>query len=111
MHLFTCSLSRWCWTFLNIQWDTSLDIMEMIVQSTRSFASRIFREIVIVTVWAIWTHRKWKHIFKEEFSLLLHRANSSLKLELESWFCNFHLTFPLFPLGLRPCNIKYYAFI
>ncbi|KAF8659593.1 hypothetical protein HU200_058347 [Digitaria exilis] len=56
----------------------------------------------MVASWAIWTHRneiifdgfplslrRWKQIFKDEFSLILHRVKSSQKMELEDWLCNF----------------------
>jgi hypothetical protein len=33
--------------------------------------------------------RRWKMIFKEQLSLITHKAKPSLKLELDQWFCNF----------------------
>jgi hypothetical protein len=32
---------------------------------------------------------RWKHRFKTEFKLMLHRAKPTLRVELENWFCNF----------------------
>lgn len=78
-----------------------MHIEERIVES-RSFNSVIFREIVLVASWAIWTHRnevifygvplslrRWKKLFQEEFSLVIYRAKPSLKPVLQSWLCNF----------------------
>ncbi|KAF8701225.1 hypothetical protein HU200_033710 [Digitaria exilis] len=92
-HLCTCSFcapfSQWCWRFLHIQWDTSLEFMEMIIQSRRDFQSKVFSEIIILAVWAIWAHRRWRSIFKEEFRLIIYRAKPSLKLELDDWLSSF----------------------
>ncbi|RCV38080.1 hypothetical protein SETIT_8G113200v2, partial [Setaria italica] len=102
-HLFfTCTFSQWCWRFLHIRWDLSQVGVDMIIAARRDFNSRIFREILMVACWAIWKHRnevifdgvplslgRWKSIFREEFSIILHRAKPYLKLELETWFCNF----------------------
>ncbi|KAF8668063.1 hypothetical protein HU200_052458 [Digitaria exilis] len=90
MHLFfLCPFSQWCWRFLSIQWDTSLVFMEMIIQSRRDFQSKVFREIIILAVWAIWTHRNERSIFTGEFRLIIYRAKPSLKLELEDWLSSF----------------------
>lgn len=53
--------------------------------------------------WAIWKHmneivfdgvplslRRWKHIFKDEFGLVVIRAKPTLKMVLDSWLSNFH---------------------
>lgn len=102
MHLFfTCSFSQWCWRFLNIRWNASLEIMDMIVDARIQFNSKIFREIIIVACWTTWTHRnevifdgvvvslrRWKQIFGVEFDLMLHKVKPSQKMELKSWLCN-----------------------
>ncbi|KAF8711990.1 hypothetical protein HU200_028967 [Digitaria exilis] len=57
------------------------------LEARKDFNSRIFKEVVIIAAWAIWTHRnevifyrahialrRWKQLFRDEFSLLLHRA-------------------------------------
>lgn len=88
-HLFfTCSFSQWCWRLLNIQWHMNMEIKERIIQGHREFRSIIFREVLLVAIWAIWTHRRWKKIFRDELSLIVHRAKLSLKLLLYSWLCN-----------------------
>lgn len=57
-HLFfTCSFSQWCWQLLNIQWHMNMEIKERIVQGRRDFESIIFREVLLVVIWAIWTHQ------------------------------------------------------
>ncbi|KAF8690975.1 hypothetical protein HU200_040736 [Digitaria exilis] len=76
--------------------------MEMIIHSRRDFQSKVFREIIILVVWAIWTHRdevifdgvplslrRWRSIFKEEFRLIIYRAKPPLKLELDDWLSSF----------------------
>nr|TKW31341.1 hypothetical protein SEVIR_2G099200v2 [Setaria viridis] len=101
-HLFfTCPFSVQCWSFLRNRWNLSLNISDLILHAC-CFSKKIFREISIVASWCIWTHRNsiifdrgvlsfdcWKGVFKEEFALIIHRAKSSLNLELEQWFCNF----------------------
>ncbi|KAF8669911.1 hypothetical protein HU200_051092 [Digitaria exilis] len=87
---FSCSFSTWCWRFMNIQWDLRLSLMERIIQGRRDFRNKIFRELIMVACWALWTHRNEKMIFKEELSLVVHRTKPSLELELSSWLCNFH---------------------
>ncbi|KAF8659239.1 hypothetical protein HU200_058645 [Digitaria exilis] len=77
--------------------------MDMLIQARRDFNSKIFREVVIIATWAIWTHRnevifdgahislrRWKQLFRDEFSHLLHRAKPTLKLELQTWLSSFH---------------------
>lgn len=102
-HLFfTCYFSKWCWRFINIQWNEDLEITERIIQGRRDFHSCIYRELLLVAVWAIWKHRnevvfdgvpvslrRWKVIFMEELSLVCYRAKSSLKPLLSNWLCNF----------------------
>ncbi|KAF8765281.1 hypothetical protein HU200_008735 [Digitaria exilis] len=90
-HLFfECSFSQWCWRFLNVRWNFNLMDMDMLIQARRDFNSKIFREVVIIATWAIWTHRNEKQLFRDEFSHLLHRAKPTLKLELQTWLSSFH---------------------
>ncbi|RCV32818.1 hypothetical protein SETIT_7G033200v2 [Setaria italica] len=85
---FTCSFSSWCWRLLRIHWNQNLHCFDRIVEAHRDFSSRMLREILIVTFWAIWKHGNKKGIFKEELALVLLRAKPSLKQELEVWLCN-----------------------
>lgn len=85
MHLFfTCSFSRWCWTFLGVQWNANLDIMEMVIQARRDFGLKIFREIIIVASWAIWTHRN--EVIFDGVPLSLRDGSISARRSLVS-FC------------------------
>jgi hypothetical protein len=56
----------------------------------------------LIACWAIWKHRnevifdgislslrRWRLVFREEVSLVLHRAKPTLRVELNSWLCNF----------------------
>ncbi|KAF8723006.1 hypothetical protein HU200_022152 [Digitaria exilis] len=55
-HLFfCCPFLSTCWLYLNIQWDTSLDFQTMMLCARESFNSVVFREVVIMSMWAIWT--------------------------------------------------------
>ncbi|KAF8698001.1 hypothetical protein HU200_035505 [Digitaria exilis] len=78
---FTCPFSEACWICLgkNIQWDLSLQPLQMIIQSRQQFGSCIFREIVIVACRSLWCHRnsivfdgqslsfaRWKALFVED---------------------------------------------
>ncbi|KAF8672683.1 hypothetical protein HU200_049379 [Digitaria exilis] len=66
-HLFfCCPFSSTYWLYLNIQCDTSLDFQTMMLRATESFNSVVFREMVIMSMWAIWTHRN-SIIFDEGF--------------------------------------------
>ncbi|KAF8730536.1 hypothetical protein HU200_016952 [Digitaria exilis] len=57
-HLFfNCTFVDACWTYLNIQWDTSLDFQTMLLRARERFGSVIFREVMIHAMWSIWTLR------------------------------------------------------
>jgi hypothetical protein len=56
----------------------------------------------MVARWTIWCHRntiifdgaavslsRWRPAFKDEFSLIIHRAKPPTKILLESWLSNF----------------------
>jgi hypothetical protein len=74
----------------------NLELLDRVTDARRTFGQRTFREILIVACWAIWKHRdevifdgerlslrRWKMIFKEQLSLITHKAKPSLKLELD----------------------------
>jgi hypothetical protein len=74
----------------------------MLIRSRRQFGSRIFREVIMAVGWTIWCHRnvvifdatpvllgRWKEAFKDEFGLVIHRANSKTKPLLSDWLSNF----------------------
>lgn len=103
-HLFfNCSFSWWCWRLLSISWSQLASCLDRIVDGRHKFCQCIYREIFLICCWAIWVHRnevifygvpislaRWKHLFKSEFSLLLHKARPTLRVELDCWICNFH---------------------
>ncbi|KAF8667583.1 hypothetical protein HU200_052785 [Digitaria exilis] len=78
-HLFfDCIFSQACWIFLNVQWDLSLDLQTMILRARQRFNSVIFKEVVIIAMWAIWKYcnniifdgqslsfASWRRIFTE----------------------------------------------
>ncbi|KAF8765713.1 hypothetical protein HU200_008216 [Digitaria exilis] len=55
--LFQCQFSQACWIYLGIEWDTSIDHQLMFLRAREKFGSVIFREIIILAMWALWTHR------------------------------------------------------
>jgi hypothetical protein len=74
----------------------NLELLDRVTDARRTFGQRTFRKILIVVCWAIWKHRdevifdgerlslrRWKMIFKEQLSLITHKAKPSLKLELD----------------------------
>jgi hypothetical protein len=77
-------------------------LLDRVVEARSDSRMKIFREIMMISCWALWTHRnevifdgvrlslwRWKSLFREEFSSVIHRAKPSLKLELRQWLCNF----------------------
>ncbi|KAF8742584.1 hypothetical protein HU200_013586 [Digitaria exilis] len=57
-HLFfLCPFSSACWTYLDINWDTTLDFQTIMLRARESFGSDIFREVIIMSTCALWTHR------------------------------------------------------
>ncbi|KAF8659249.1 hypothetical protein HU200_058656 [Digitaria exilis] len=89
MHLiFGCPFSSACLTYLNIHWDTSVNFQTMILQARVNFHSVIFREVIIMAMWSIWTHRN-SIIFDESFfegmMATTLRVNSQLKDKIVVW--------------------------
>jgi hypothetical protein len=97
LHLFfDCRFSRWCWRFVNVQWNTSLDPQDMLIRGRRQFNSPIFREVIMITGWTIWCYRnaiifdgvsvslgRWRIAFRDEFS------KPSIKTLLKNWLSSF----------------------
>ncbi|KAF8697860.1 hypothetical protein HU200_035352 [Digitaria exilis] len=84
MHLFFECRFR---IFLGIQWSLNLQKLDMVISAQQTFGSAIFREIIIVAAWFIWTHRnittfarvslsfaKWRHMFFIEMNVVTLRA-------------------------------------
>jgi hypothetical protein len=103
LHLFLeCPFSKWCWRFVSVHWNTSLLPQDMLIKSRRQFGSKKFSEVIMVAGWTIWCHRNavifdassvslghWKEAFKDELSLIIHRANSKTKPLLCDWLSKF----------------------
>lgn len=93
LHLFfECPFSQACWIFLGINWDTSLDHQLMFLRAREDFGSIIFREIVILVMWALWAHRNniifdgaslsfasWKRNFLSDLNAVTLRVKPLLK--------------------------------
>lgn len=76
-------------------------VSDMIFDAQQQFGQSIFREVVILACWCIWLRRnsivfdcgslaRRRSLVKEELARVSFGAKSSLKLELESWLCNFN---------------------
>lgn len=79
VHLFfTCPFSQWCWRFLDISWNLTLSVQDMIQEGKGKLRLKSFKEIVVVAAWTIWNYRNkiifdngilslaaWKEEFKE----------------------------------------------
>nr|TKW03477.1 hypothetical protein SEVIR_7G027000v2 [Setaria viridis] len=101
-HLFfNCPFSEACWIYLDIQWDSSLHPLQMIIQARQRFGSCIIREIVIVACWTLWCHRnsivfnaqslsfaRWRLSFVEEMRRVSLRAKTSMGDKINIWLSN-----------------------
>lgn len=102
-HLFfTCPFSVHCWNLININWDTSLNPLDMFCNARNTFNNPIFREIVITVCWIIWTTRngvifyaksfnlnQWKRAFRDELGLVCIKAKKKIAVALSVWHENF----------------------
>jgi hypothetical protein len=74
----------------------------------------------MITGWTIWcqrnasfdgaaaSHRRWKEAYKDEFTLIIHRAKPSTKSPLKSCLSSFSQSFWSFSLGLQlQCTFVY----
>nr|TKW26925.1 hypothetical protein SEVIR_3G223100v2 [Setaria viridis] len=92
-HLFfDCPFSQACWIFLGINWDTTLDSLQMILKAKQDFSKAFFREIIIISCWSIWCHRNdiifdgaslsfaaWRHLFEKEVKLVTLRVKPAMR--------------------------------
>jgi hypothetical protein len=90
----SCSLffeylfSKWCWSFLNVQFTISLSPQDMLIKSRRQFNSKIVREVNIVpssSMGASASLGPMKEAFKDKFGLITHKAKPSTKILLTNW--------------------------
>lgn len=93
IYFFECPFSQGCWLFLDIHWDTSLNF-----RARQLFGLTIFREIIIMAMWAIWTQRNsiifdattlsfatWRRNFSDGMKAVTLRAKPLLKDNINSW--------------------------
>ncbi|KAF8756303.1 hypothetical protein HU200_011124 [Digitaria exilis] len=98
---FDCPSSQACWIFLDIHWDTTLDFQAMILRARERFNSVIFREVIIIAMWAIWKHRNniifdgaslsfacWRKLFVESMKAVTLRAKPFVRDKINSWLSN-----------------------
>lgn len=92
-HLFyDCHFSQACWIFLDIHWDSLVDFQTMVLKARHRFNYVIFREVIIIAMWAIWKHRNsiifdgamlsfaaWGKIFAENMKAVTLRAKSLVR--------------------------------
>ncbi len=99
MHLFfCCPFATRCWNFVGIQWQSNLGFMPMVIEAKRNFPHVFFIEVIAVALWNIWRRRNdfifnnvqpsfnsWKSLFRDDFTLLLHRVKAQDKPFWKSW--------------------------
>ena len=95
-HLFfRCNFAKNCWPSIGLFYPAHLQPLQLIKRIKRGLAVPFYMEIIILMSWCIWTQRNnWlfnmihpsvvgcKAKFKEEFSILLHRAKRNTFLKL-----------------------------
>lgn len=114
-HLFfECPFSRDCWATMPIVWNLNLSPLDMILQAREEFHNVIFREIVIMACWIIWTTRNsiifyngqrsielWKRNFRVELGLVCTKAKASRSTLISLWRDSYSQWFSCFlALGL-----------
>lgn len=72
-HLFfECPFSTACWNTIPINWNTSMQPLDMVIDARTAFGSPTFREIFITTCWTIWVKGM-------QLSLMMGRLTSTSK--------------------------------
>lgn len=98
-HLFfECPFSQGCWQSLQIRWNLSLRLDDMLMEARSNFNSKIFREVLIIGYWAIWCHKnfiifnnagisfhQWKLNFRKEIDQVGLRAKPVIKSLLSTF--------------------------
>ncbi|XP_037432425.1 uncharacterized protein LOC119299287 [Triticum dicoccoides] len=85
--IFHCPFSKACWDTLHIHWATQGDRLFWIQEAKTAWNNPMFMEIFLYASWSLWKEKNNKHFrsiapsisswatrFKEDFSLLTHRA-------------------------------------
>ena len=99
--LFTCPLSQGFWWTIGFEWNSDLDIHNMVMDANHRYKIRYFMEIVILGCWSIWNQRngmifdgipcsinECKYDFIRSFRITMMRAKPSLKDGMSSWIDN-----------------------
>ena len=100
--IFTCHFSSACWDTLNIHWTTNGDRLNWIKEAKSVWNNQMFMEIFLYASWSLWKERNNKHFrridptigswarrFKEDLSLLIHRAKEKHKQFLSTFIQTF----------------------
>jgi hypothetical protein len=99
IHLFfTCDFSQRFWWNLNLEWNTELPIMDLLIYGRRRHNISCFKDILTAGCWTLWNQRNRVifdgdecdmqfsiRFFKDVFILIGHRAKPSLKEGLSQW--------------------------
>jgi hypothetical protein len=99
MHLFfECSFSMRFWWAIGIEWNTDMQLHNMIKDAKNIYSLDFFMEIIITRCWSLWDQRnsfifnqidppfnRFIHKFKDYCSIILHRARPSLKEGMQAW--------------------------
>jgi hypothetical protein len=80
------------------EWDTNMPLHDMIIEAKYRYNKKFFKEALIVGCWTIWNHRNKAifeneyidpltciFMFKESFSVIMHRAKPSLREGMQQW--------------------------
>lgn len=98
-HLFfECSFAQECWAHMNIQWDFSLNPLDMVLRAKEDFGNIIFREVLITGCWSIWCIRnkiifdndirsleRWKILFYSELGLVCIKSKPNKSNLISAW--------------------------
>ena len=98
-HLFfECDFSRNFWWKLGEEWNTELDIIEMITEAKTRSLNIFFKEAMIAGCWSIWNQRNniifeqaqrdqdvCYGSFKSSIEMIRYRIKPSLKEGMQDW--------------------------
>jgi hypothetical protein len=99
LHLFfQCDFSRNFWWKIGEEWNTELEMIDMLMEAKNRSTNHFFKEAMIAGCWSIWNQRNsfifdGKPVdldscfafFKESISLIRHRVRPSLREGMQDW--------------------------
>jgi transposase len=99
MHLFfQCDFSQNFWWRIGEEWNTELDIIDMIVEAKHRYLNKFFKEAMIAGCWSIWNQRnsiifyektidvdRCFSFFRESIATIRHRVKPGLKKGMQDW--------------------------